>query len=235
MLGRSASDAALLKANDTIRKMFAYRHDILKSMIAEGLRLVVLGEQESPSDLPESKAWTDLAEVDLLSRTLGCPSAIPLIVVGQENVLADPQAPNVGGNHVIREFAKASYHFTALRPVDPSWDDRGREVQQYELRVQRMDVRFDEQLQKIFEQAIAQEKWKGTAAIHDRVAYWAEGVLAYFDAQGQDAAPLDAKHPIQTRERLREYDRDLFELVEQTMAYAGKVDWRYEPYRHGRR
>src|SRR6185369_5932759 len=43
VLGRQASDEALLKANDTLRKMFAYRHDILKALIADGVKLVVLG------------------------------------------------------------------------------------------------------------------------------------------------------------------------------------------------
>ena len=33
--------------------MFAYRHDILKAMIADGARLVVLGRNEKLSDLPE--------------------------------------------------------------------------------------------------------------------------------------------------------------------------------------
>ena len=56
MLGSDkVSDEALLKANDTIRKMFAYRHDILKAMIADGARLVVLGRGEKLSDLPEFK------------------------------------------------------------------------------------------------------------------------------------------------------------------------------------
>ena len=44
---KHVSDEALLKANDTIRKMFAYRHDILKAMIADGARLVVLGRAKS--------------------------------------------------------------------------------------------------------------------------------------------------------------------------------------------
>ena len=47
VVGRQASDAALLKANDTIRKMFAYRHDLLKALIADGVRLVVLGTNET--------------------------------------------------------------------------------------------------------------------------------------------------------------------------------------------
>ena len=53
------------------------------------------------------------------------------------------------------------------------------------------------------------------------------GVLAYFDAAGQGAAPNDAAGPVITREKLAEYDPGLFGLVEETMAYKGKVDWRY--------
>jgi len=37
VVGRGAEDASLLKANDTIRKMFAYRHDILKAIIVDGV------------------------------------------------------------------------------------------------------------------------------------------------------------------------------------------------------
>src|SRR5439155_12371743 len=40
------SDEALLSANDTVRKMFAYRHDILKALISDGARLVVQGQAE---------------------------------------------------------------------------------------------------------------------------------------------------------------------------------------------
>ena len=39
--------------------------------------------------------------------------------------------------------------------------------------------------------------------------------------------PNDSDHPITTRESLRDYDPGLFELVAETMAYKGKIDWRY--------
>ena len=70
-----------------------------------------------------------------------------------------------------------------------------------------------------------------TAAVNGRVHYWIEGVLAYFDALGQDDAPNDAAHQIATRELLAEYDPGLFALVNETMAYDTKVDWRYVPYK----
>ena len=40
VVGRGASDESLLIANDIVRKMFAYRHDILKALIASNTKLV---------------------------------------------------------------------------------------------------------------------------------------------------------------------------------------------------
>jgi len=226
VLGRGATDEAMLKANDTVRKMFAYRHDILKALIADGVRLVVLGPDEKLSDLPE---WETMAAegADHMARFLDYSPKTKLIAVAQENVLGNLSEPYATECQTIRVFAQALYHVTAKRPVDPNWESRGRNVQQYELRVRRMDVRFDNKLKGLYESAMSKGLWKGTATVHDRIEYWTQGVLAYFDAVGQGAAPNDANHPITTRESLRDYDPGLFALVEETMAYKGKVDWRY--------
>lgn len=229
VVGRGASDAALLKANDTIRKMFSYRHDILKALMADGVKLVVLGPGEKLADLPEVKAAKNAKGLDPLARVLDYSPELKLLVVAQENVLANPRDPNVGDNQVIRVFARALHSVCATRPVDPNWDRRGNAIQQYELRVRRLDVQFDARLKELFTKSTAAGKWKGTSAIHDRVAFLTAGVLAYFDATGQDASPNDAPHPITTRESLKGYDPDLFAIVAETMAYEGHVDWRFKP------
>jgi hypothetical protein len=230
VVGRGARDEALLKANDTIRKMFAYRHDILKALIADGVKLVVLGRDEKISDLPDiTNLDSQPPSLDTLARILHYTPETKLLVVGEENMLANPGEPGVGDCQVVRVFAKALYHVTALRAVDPNWENRGRNVQQYELRVQRLDERFDKRVREIYAKSLAAGKWKGTSAVHDHVQFWASGVLAYFDAAGQDAAPNDADHPITSRELLKSYDEDLFELVHETMSYAGHVDWRFQP------
>jgi len=226
VLGREASNEAMLKTNDTIRKMFAYRHDILKALIADCVKLVVLGPHEKISDLPEYKSLA-AKDLDYTARFLDYSPETKLLVVDQDNVLSDPKYPYATGCQVVRVLAKAMYYVTGTRPVDPNWDNRARNVQQYELQVKRMDIRFDEKLKQIYESAVSKGRWKGTAAIHSRVEYWAEGVLAYFDAVGPAAPPHDANHQITTREALKQYDPDLFALVDETMAYKGKVDWRY--------
>ncbi len=228
VIGRQASDEAMLKANDTIRKLFAYRHDILKALMAEDLKLVVLGPDESLVDLPEYPQMK-AAGVDHMGRYLEYTPGVKILAVAQENVLGDiANDPYGTESQGIRVFAKAIYGVTATRPVDPNWENRGRNVQQYELHVRRMDIRFDEKLKEIYESAMSKGLWKGTVAIHNRMEYWTEGVMAYFDAVGQGVPPNDADHPITTREALKEYDPDLFMLVDETMAYKGKVDWRYQ-------
>ena len=228
VLGRGAFNEAMLKANDTIRKMFAYRHDILKALIADGVRLVVLGPEDDVADLPELRGAT-IKDADLTTRFLDYSPQTKLLVVAQENVLAGPRNPYATESQVIRGFARAMYYVAGTRPVDPNWEKRGRDVQQYEMRVQRMDIRFDERLKTLYDTATGKGRWKGTPAIRDRAEYWAQGVLAYFDAVGTGMTPIGAEHPIATREALREYDPDLFTLVDETMGYKGKVDWRYYP------
>ena len=229
IVGSDSSDEALLRANDIVRKMFAYRHDILKALIGEGVKLVVLGRKERLTDLPECVQLQGNKAFDALARSLEYTPETKLLVVAEENLLADTQAIPPGDCFLIREFAKALYHVCGTRPVDPNWEKRGRDVQQYEMRVKRVDRQFGERLRQTFETAQSKKLWLGTSAFHSPVDYWAEGVLAYFNATGGQPAPNDAAHPIITRELLKDYDPELFAIVNETMAYDGHADWRYRP------
>jgi hypothetical protein len=222
---KQVSDEALLKANDTVRKMFAYRHDILKAIIGDGGRLVVLGRAEKLCDLPEMKEARKKPDFDEV-RYQDYTPALKLMVVPEENVLGQAGEPFAGRSTVVAAFARALYQVTATRPADPDFDRR-REKQQYELRVKRLDVEFDEKLGKLQEAAAGKGLWKGTPAARSRAEYWAAGVEAYFDAAGDGVAPNGADRPITTREALKAYDPDLFALVDETMAYREHVDWRF--------
>jgi alpha-glucosidase len=222
----NVSDEALLKANDTIRKMFAYRHDILKAMIADGVRLVVLGRKEKLSDLPEFKDSRDKAGFDQV-RYCDYAEARKLMVVPEENVLGLPHEPFAGKSMVVSVFARGLYEVTGLRQIDPDFEMQ-RDKQQYELRVKRMDILFDQRLKKLFDAAREKKLWQGTPAARDRAGYWVAGVEAYFDAAGTGQAPNLADRPITTREALKAYDPDLYALVDETMAYKEHVDWRYK-------
>jgi alpha-glucosidase len=150
------------------------------------------------------------------------------MVVPEENVLGLPDEPFAGKCMVVSVFARCAYYVAGLRPVDPDFDRR-RGKQQYELRVQRLDVEFDRRLTKLHETATAKGLWKGTAAARSRAGYWTAGVEAYFDAAGDHPPPNLADRPINTRGALRAYDPDLYALVDETMGFREHVDWRYKP------
>ncbi len=221
---KHVSDAALLKANDSIRKMFAYRHDILKALIADGARLVILGRTERPSDLPEFRDAANRAGFDEVRYRDYTPSA-KLMVVPEENVLRLPSDGSAGKSAVVSVFAKGAYRVCGTRPAQLGGKMRGPR-QQYELRVKRLDIEFDKQLAKLHEAAKSAKLWRGTPADRDRVEYWAAGVEAYFDAAGAGFPPHGADRPITTREALKTYDPGLYMLVDETMAYKEHVDWR---------
>jgi hypothetical protein len=147
------------------------------------------------------------------------------MVVPEDNVLRLPGDPFAGKCLVVSVLAKGLHQVAGLRPVDPDFDKQ-RSKQQYELRVKRLDVEFDQRLRQLHESAGAKGLWQGTPAGRHRVEYWAAGVEAYFDAAGAGWAPHRADRPITTRELLRAYDPDLYAFVDETMAYREHVDWR---------
>ena len=224
------SDAALLKANNTIRKLFAYRHDVLKALIAADVRLVVLGRGEKRNDLPEFRDPRPNPGTDL-ARVVDYQPDRPILVVPEENIIGPPSEDLLAGqSSVVAAMIRAAHGVCAGRPVDPDFDKRPQQ-QQYELRVHRLDVEWDAKLKQAFAAATAGELWRGTAAARDTLEYWTTGVLAYFDAAGDPGrvtAPNDADRPIVTREALKTYDPELYAIVDEVMAYEGHSDWRYE-------
>jgi hypothetical protein len=206
--------------------MFAYRHDLVKALMAEDVRMIVLARGERLSDLPEFKDASQ--ETFDAARFADYTPERKRIVVPEENLLASAGDPFAGQSAVVTTMAKAFYRVAGQRPVDPEFDKR-RQKQQYELRVKRLDVEFDQRVQKAYGQAIEKGLWKGTPAARDRFEYWAAGVAAYFDAAGAGYPPQNADRPITTREALKGYDPDLYAIVDETMAYREHQDWRYKP------
>src|SRR5262249_38378769 len=105
---------------------------------------------------------------------------------GEENLL------NLRGdrynreNILIHEFNHA-IHQQGLRVVDPT---------------------FDRRLRETYQAAMDKGLWKNTYVATDPGEYWAEGAQAYFDG-------MRPQFGANTREKLREYDPRLFQLVDE--------------------
>ena len=214
-----APDAALLEANRIVRRMFAYRHDLLRAMFKGGLRVVVVGRNEKISDVPELKDAGDV-------RTVSCTAKRKIIACGAESLLG---AKN--GSVLVGQLARAMHLFTGLREIDEKLD---KDLEKYktlkrrfrssvrllrsQIGVKPIDKRFDAELKLLHKKAIAKGLWKDTPAAKDHVEYWVLGVQSWFDAG-------DGK--IKTREKLVAYDPDLAKLAAKVFCHAERVDWRY--------
>ena len=229
------NEEAMLIANDTIRKMFAYRHDLLKVLINDKARVVVLAKGERLTDLPEFADEREQAR-PAMARHFDYTADKKVIVVPEENLLGGTADPAAGRCLLVGQMAKAVYTVAAAREVDERYLTVRRDSQQYEQRliwdksserIPRMDVQFDLRMREVFAEAAQRGLWRGTPAARSPVEYWATGVEAYFDAAGLGYPPVDAPRPVTNREELKAYDPALFKMVDETMLYDGHQDWRY--------
>src|SRR5262249_17500786 len=154
------------------------------------------GRGEALADLPEFSDAKNQAGFDCVRYFDYTPDK-KVLVVPEENILGLNSDPLRGQSAVVAAFAKAMYQVAGTRPADPNYDDR-RNKQQYEqqllwnkpsLPIKRIDVEFDLKLRKLFDDATAKGRWKGTPAGRDHLEYWAAGLSAYFDASGPGFAP----------------------------------------------
>ncbi len=226
-------DRALLRANHIVRRMFAYRHDLLKALINDGGKVVVLARSRSLTDLPEF-ATERAASTPAQSRVWHYTADRKLVVVPEENLMEPEDDRWQGKSLLVGAMARAVFLAAASREADERYATVRRDSQQYEQRllwrssepIERMDVRFDLRVRELAGRAREKGLWKATPAARDHIEYWTAGVEAYFDAAGRGYPPLDSNWPISTREQLERYDPALFELVHTTMLYAGHQDWR---------
>ena len=216
ILGSSkVSDDALLKTNELIRNMFTYRHDILKAMIDQDLRVVVLADGENVTDLPECRS------LEVKGQIFSCSKKLPRLVIGQDYVL-NPE--KFGDNVLVKEFAKAIVNMVATRPEDPNFEKTTRNKQQYELYgVVRVDERFMKKLVDLYNNAQNKGLMKKTAANMNPIEYFAEGVQSWFDSNAKNDLS-----DIKTRSDLQSQDPDLAAFLADTFKHTQRegFDWR---------
>lgn len=122
---------------------------------------------------------------------------------GEENLLNLKGDRYNRENILIHEFNHA-IHQQGLREVDPTFDGR---------------------LRQTYQKAMAKGLWKGTYVATDHNEYWAEGAQAYFDC-------MRPQFGANTRAKLKEYDPDLFALVDEVYKQSKFRYVRYDK-RHG--
>src|SRR5947207_1058739 len=181
------SDAGVAEARYLIRRMLAGRPDILRAMVTNRCRFVVMAPTEMTTDVPEQRNMTPKEYWDRRARGLGGR----ITSCGEENLLNLKGDRYRNENILVHEFSHAVHRYG----------------------IGSLDRTFDGRLKATYARAIEAGLWKGTYAATNHSEYWAEGVQSYYDCN----APPNASHnDVNTRERLAKYDPDLFDLIDET-------------------
>ncbi len=188
-------DAALLQARKIVIQMLSNIKlpDIAATISQNKIRIAVMSKDELTTDIPEhsdlNKAFPE-TNWDTRARGLGATQVRPATSCAEENLLCYDKDRYSGEDILVHEFGHTIHEF-ALRYLEPDFDTR---------------------LEQIY--AKAKGLWKNTYAMSNSKEYWAEGVQDWYNLN-READPTDGVHnQINTREELKAYDVDLFNLLD---------------------
>jgi hypothetical protein len=207
----SVSDAALRQAADIVAHMLVVVPDVRKRLVTNNVRVAVIGELEKTTDIPEYRPLKGNADADA-ARGFGAAFDIPVASGAEENLLCLPieRDSRSGENIFVHEF--------------------GHTIK--EMGIEETDRRFRARVQQAYKKARRAELWEHTYSINNAMTndpvkyaeeYWAEGVQSYFDANRFVDPPNGIHNAINTRTKLKQYDRPLYNLINR--AFHGTT-WR---------
>ncbi|XP_072038549.1 uncharacterized protein [Amphiura filiformis] len=185
------SDEALHRACYVVRFMLADRKDVRDALYDGHGRVAVIGIDELTNDIPEHSflddTWNDRA------RGLGGTLHIPVTSASEENLLCLGQRQDrwYEEDLLMHEFAH-SIHLIGMNKVDQTFQTR---------------------LQQAFDNAEEKGLWKQTYAKANIKEYFAEGVQKFFNVDTHRNFIDGVHNNISTRESLRGYDQELYNLV----------------------
>jgi hypothetical protein len=204
-------DAALLVARDIVIHMLAKRPELRAEMVKRKMRVGVMAQSESTTDIPEHRnnkrpgpndprltpgekanydkpggiaSMTDKEYWDKRARGLGGNPT----TCAEENLLGYPGTRYFGENIFVHEFSHAIMN-VAIRTADPA---------------------LYGEIQAAYKGAMEKGLWKGHYASTNANEYWAEGTQTWFWSNYEYK---EGEVRVQTPEDLQKYDPKLYELL----------------------
>jgi hypothetical protein len=202
-------DAALLVARDIVIHMLAKRPDLRVAMVNKKMRVGVMAQSESTTDIPEHRNMKKPSREDprltpqerenydngiakmsdkeywgKRARGLGGNPT----TCAEENLLGYPGTRYYGENIFVHEFAHAIMGL-GIRGADPT---------------------LYQEIQAAYKEAMAKGLWKGHYGSTNANEYWAEGTQTWFWSNYEFT---DGEQRVQSPEDLQRYDAKLYELL----------------------
>src|SRR5262245_44232899 len=196
------ADEALQRTYDIVTHMLAGRPDVLDVMVKNGTRLIIIGKDQVYTDMPEYRRHPNPAYQNERVRGTG---GLGVTSFGEENLLNLPLDRYDDESIAVHEFCHTVD--AALGRIDPTWRQRLRET---------------------YRNAVGKGLWKNAYTASNPAEYWAEVCQSYFDCNRVN----NWNHAgVGTREQLKLYDPEGYELVKTTFKLTPENDWRYRPLR----
>lgn len=189
-------DEALAKASVVIGQMLSKREDIRQIMIDKGCKVMIIGNKEEVCDLPEyAHICNNPENTEYWNKRArgfgGAPEHDFSASFSEENVLCLPGDRYKGESIMVHEFSHL-VHLVGILGVEPDFNDK---------------------LEALRLKAIDNGLWKNTYAISNKEEYFAETVQSFFNCNKFVAEPNGVHNSINTREKLKAYDPDMYNLL----------------------
>ncbi|CAM1302306.1 Uncharacterised protein g3216 [Pycnogonum litorale] len=199
VLGSSrVSSSALGRACYIVRFIFADRYDTRNWYYRNNGRFAIMATDEVTTHIPEHRhlgvTWNTRA------RGLGATLSYPVSTGAEENVLCHQNDRYRVEDIALHEFSHG-LHLLGAR---------------YAIR------RFDSRLKSAYDNARRRGLWANTYSMSTDKEYWAEGVQSYFNVNAYSNPPNGIHNHINTRDKLRSYDYELYKLTKEIFPCGNK-------------
>ena len=198
------ADLALIRTHEIVTHMLAGRPDVLAAMAKNGTRLIIIGKDQVYTDMPEYRNHPDPAyQNERVRGTGGWTSP------ASARRTCSTCRSTATTTRASPSTSSATPSTRALGRIDPDWRER---------------------LQRHVSRAPSPRgSGRTPTPARNPAEYWAEICQSYFDCNRIN----NWNHgPIGTREQLKQYDPDGYELVRTTFSLTPENDWRYTPAAH---
>lgn len=185
------SKKALERACYVMRFLFADRKDIRDWFYRRNGRAGIMAQSEGTTSIPEHSflpAWWNQR-----ARGLGATIGIPISTGGEENLLCLSGDRYYNEDIFLHEFVHGIHNLGATGAIPG----------------------FDRRLKAAYNSARYRGLWRSTYALSTDREYFSEGTQSFFNVNAFSATPNGIHNHVNTRDKLRNYDRTLYDLVKE--------------------
>ena len=199
---RNVPDDALKRACYVMRFLAADNAGIRQAFYRNWGRVGVIATTENVTFIPEHshldpEYWNNRA------RGLGGTKGAPISTASEENILCYPSDRWYPNQDIMVHELNHGIHLLGAVDEIEGWDQKLKDL--YYRREEDND------------------RWSHTYSMSTYLELFSEGAQSYFNVNSYSPSPNGREGPINTRQKLKEYDLPLFSLIKQVFPCGNKI------------